>query len=66
MFTSVHDLIFISGGDEDGAGVTDNKAVKPVTTVKDCVSSFVNLTPLGIYLYQGALAWHDFQLCLWQ
>ena len=29
--------------------MTDETAVKPVTTVQDCVSTFVCVTPLGIF-----------------
>lgn len=45
----VHDLTFISGGGTDGGGVTGQKDAKPVNSTRDCVSSFVNVTPLGIF-----------------
>ena len=42
-------LTVISGEADDGGGVTGVKAAKPVTTVQDCVSTFVTRTPQDIF-----------------
>ena len=42
----VHDLTVAAAGGGDVGGDTDEKAAKPVTTVPDCTSTFVRITPL--------------------
>ena len=50
MFTLyVYELTSIWGGKGDGGGVAGEKAEKPVTTVQDCVSTFVSMTSLDIF-----------------
>lgn len=62
MTLHIYELTFISEGGEDGGGVTGEKAAKPVTTVGDCVLTFVSATPLDIL--QGNLG-TIYSFCLW-
>lgn len=57
----VYDLTFISGEGGDGVGVTEEKATKPLTKVRDCISTFESETPLAILRVRC----DNFQLCLW-
>lgn len=40
----VYYLNYLTGGGGDDGGVKGNKAGKPVTTVRVCVSAFVSMT----------------------
>ena len=39
----------MSKGGGDGGGVAGEKTAKPVTTVQDCVSTFVSVTLMDIF-----------------
>lgn len=45
----VYDLTFVSESGGDGGGVTGEMAAEPVTTVQDCVSTFVGVSLINIF-----------------
>lgn len=42
-------LAFMSGGRDYGGDVRGDKAAKPVTAVRACVSAFLSMTPVDIF-----------------
>ena len=58
---SVYDMRFTSEAGGDDGEVTGRKAARPLTTVHDCVSTFVSVTLNMIKESSG-----HFQMCLWQ